>query len=272
MNERLARDPGYYLTMEFDFPGIGKAFLAPAAVAAVVSWVFQTLAKRSADNYFNQKLEQFKHDLGKLAASAQFDHQRKLRDFQAFRSKRHEAYAGIYEGARLVCHTLYREFSQFEFDVMCIRNESTNIPGSTGLKTLKRKYKELPDPGEYEEEFHDALTVEEDLERGLNVYRRAFVDSIGARAVGLIEEFERDCATKAVYLSDNVTEATRKLVSQCYHLIAKTRSDPLPDDAYLALLDWLKKGMSADLSTGDDDVSLEQRRLDEKQKEMDKLF
>ena len=248
--------------MEFDFPGLGKAFLAPAAVAAVVSWIFQTIAKGSVDNYFNQKLEQFKHDLGRLAASAQFDHQRKLRDFQAFRSKRHEAYAGVYEGARLVCHTLYREFSQFEFEVMCIRNESTNIPGSTGLVTLKRRYKELPNCGEYEQEFYEALTVEKDLELGLNVYRRAFVDSIGARAVGLIEEFERDCATKAVYLSDNVTEATRKLISQCYHLIAKTRSDPLPDDAFLALLDWLKKGMSDDLRIGDE-VPPEQRPLEE---------
>ena len=272
MNERLARDPGD-LTMEFDFTGIGKAFLAPAAVAAVASWVFQTLAKRRADNYFNQKLEQFKQDLGKLAASAQFDHQRKLRDFQAFRrSTRQEAYAGIYDGARLMCHTFHREFSQFEFDVMCIRNENTNIPGSTGLETLKRRCKDLPDAGDYEQEFHEALTVEEDLEWGLNVYRRAFVDSIGARAVGLIEEFERDCATKATYLSDNVTEATRKLVSQCYHLMAKTRTDPLPDDAYLALLDWLKKGMSDDLRIGDDGVPLEQRRPEEKQKEMGELF
>ena len=81
--------------MEFDFPGIGKAFLAPAAVAAVVSWIFQALAKGNVDNYFNQKLEQFKHDLGKLAASAQFEHQRKLRELQAFRGKRHEAYAGV---------------------------------------------------------------------------------------------------------------------------------------------------------------------------------
>jgi hypothetical protein len=40
--------------MEFDFPGIGKAFLAPAAVAAVVSWIFQALAKGNVDNYFNQ--------------------------------------------------------------------------------------------------------------------------------------------------------------------------------------------------------------------------
>src|SRR5215204_4019620 len=258
--------------MEFDFPGIGKAFLAPAAVAAVVSWIFQAIAKGNVDNYFNQKLEQFKHDLGKLAASAQFEHQRKLRELQAFRGKRHEAYTGVYEGARLVCHTLDREFSQFEFDVMCIRNESTNIPGNTGLGTLKRRYEDLPDSGEYEQEFHEALTVEEDLEWGLNVYRRAFVDSIGARAVVLIEELERDCATKAVYLSDNVTEATRKLISQCYHLMAQTRSDPLPANAYLALLDALKKGMSADLRVGDYKVPLEQRRLEEKQKEMDELF
>jgi hypothetical protein len=88
--------------MEFDFPGIGKAFPAPAAVAAVVSWIFPALAKGNVDNYFNQKLEQFRHDLGKLAASAQFEHQRKLRELQAFRGKRHEAYAGVYEGARLV--------------------------------------------------------------------------------------------------------------------------------------------------------------------------
>ena len=96
---------------------------------------------------------------------------------------------------------------------MCIRNASTNIPGSTGLETLKRRCKDLPDAGEYEQEFHEALTVEEGLEWGLTVYRRAFVDSIGARAVGLIEEFEQDCATKSVYLSENVAEATRKLVS-----------------------------------------------------------
>jgi len=188
-----------HLTMEFDFPGIVAPFLAPAAVAAVTSFIFQTLARGKVDYYFNQKLEQFKYDLGKLAASAQFDYQRKLRDVQAFSSKRHEAYAGIFEGAQLVCHTLDREFSQFEFDVMCIRNE-------------------------------------------------------------------------ALYLSDNVTEATRKLISQCYHLMAKTRTDTLPRDAYLALLDGLKKGMSADLRIGDYDVPLEQRRLEAKQKEMDRLF
>lgn len=182
--------------MEFDFPGIVAPFLAPAAVAAVTSFIFQTLARGKVDYYFNQKLDQFKYDLGKLAASAQFDYQRKLRDVQAFSSKRHEAYAGIFEGAQLVCHTLDREFSQFEFDVMCIRNESTILPGSTGLESLKRRYKELPDSGEYEQEFHQALTEEEDLEWGLNVYRRAFVDSIGARAVGLIEELEREFATR----------------------------------------------------------------------------
>ena len=264
----MCHGPLGYLTMEFDFRGIVNSFLAPAAVAAVMSFIFQTLAKGRADSYFNQKLEQFKYDLGKLAASAQFDHQRKLRDFQAFSSKRHEAYARIYGGARLVCHTLDREFSQFEFYVMCIRNESTNIPGSTGLATLKERYKELPDSGEYEQEFHEALTVEKDLEWGLKVYRRAFVDSIGPRAVGLIEELEREFATRAVYLSNDATEATRTLISQCYHLLAKTRSDPLPHDAYLALLDGLKKGMSDELRIGDYDLLLEQRRLEEKQKEM----
>ena len=54
--------------------------------------------------------------------------------------------------------------------------------------------------------------------------------------------------------------------------MAKTRTDPLPDDAYLALLDWLKKGMSDDLRIGDDEVPLEQRGPEEKQKEMGELF
>ena len=54
--------------------------------------------------------------------------------------------------------------------------------------------------------------------------------------------------------------------------MARTRSDPLSADAYLALLDALKKGMSADLRVGDYNVPLEQRRLEEKQNEMDELF
>ena len=54
--------------------------------------------------------------------------------------------------------------------------------------------------------------------------------------------------------------------------MAKTRSDPLPDDAYLALLDGLKQRMSAELPIGDYEVPLEQRRPEGKQKEMEKLF
>ena len=68
--------------MELDWTGIVRAFLAPAAVAAAVSWIFQTLAKGKVDSHFTRKLEQFKHDLGQAAAAAQFDYQRRPHDFR----------------------------------------------------------------------------------------------------------------------------------------------------------------------------------------------
>jgi hypothetical protein len=79
-----------------DWSGIGSTFLAPAVVAAAVSWIFQLVAKGKVDSYFNRQLERFKHDLGQAAAAAQFDYQRKFYDFQKFSERRHDAYVELH--------------------------------------------------------------------------------------------------------------------------------------------------------------------------------
>jgi hypothetical protein len=91
---------GIGMQTELDYPGIVRSFLAPAAVAGVVSGLFQLIAKAKLDSHFTKQLEAFKAQLSGLADAARFDYSRRLADFSLFAAKRHEVYVEVYRRYR----------------------------------------------------------------------------------------------------------------------------------------------------------------------------
>jgi hypothetical protein len=85
---------------ELDYPGIVRSFLAPAAVAGLVSALFPVITKAKLDSHFTKQLEAFKAQLSGLADAARFDYSRRLADFNLFAAKRHEVYPEVYRRYR----------------------------------------------------------------------------------------------------------------------------------------------------------------------------
>ena len=85
---------------ELDYPGIVRSFLAPAAVAGLISALFPLITKAKLDSHFTKQLDAFKAQLAGLADAARFDYSRRLADFSLFAAKRHEVYVEVFRRYR----------------------------------------------------------------------------------------------------------------------------------------------------------------------------
>lgn len=197
--------------MEFDFPGIVRAFLAPAAVAAAVSWIFQILAKGKVDSYFNQKLEQFKHDLGQAAAAAQFDYQRRLHDFEAFSEKRHAVYGEAFKRARAVLNTSIR----YGYDAFNLRNDLVPDEGKPEYLELVLQHQKtepevieiVREMGLFEQPPDQASTMMT-MDQAAEVFKRLATEKRDA--------FEECVTDNSLFLSRRVSDASWNFIQDAY--------------------------------------------------------
>ena len=108
------------MRLDWDLSGLVSSFLGPAAVAGVVSFLFQRFTRGKLDNYFAKQLEAFKAarrrdlktydaELSRLADAAKFDYARRLADFNLFAVKRHAVYAGLWRRYR-AAFDAYQEY------------------------------------------------------------------------------------------------------------------------------------------------------------------
>jgi hypothetical protein len=236
--------------MEFDFPGFVKAFLAPAVVAAVVSWVFQLLAKGKVDSYFNQKLEQFKHDLGQVAAAAQFDYQRRLQDFNLFTERRNSVYAemiGRLEGA---FESLVENFGTRPKFVARATADYTDVPDEVlhqkllmlGIKSKRMRASTIRTLRASPENIGKKLVTGLDL-----YYRKKSIDSV---------EAARNCLlSNSIFIDEAIYEEAQSYIAGAFDMLEK--NSPSPEN-FLELRDKLgriREHMRRHITAGDYSVA-----------------
>ena len=229
--EKLFQDANAVGIMEFDFPGIATTLLAPAAVAAVTSFIFQTLAKGKVDNYFHRKLEQFKHDLGQATAAAQFDYQRKLHDFQAFSDQRRLVYGEVFKQARALMNTL----SGCHADAMNIRKSVSGTNPQHRRVMLNHfqvdaeAMEELESAGFFEQENDDA-TLMMTMDWIMILFTR--------RTTERRKALEESLLTNSLFLSRRVNDAAWSFMQKADGFVAddafsffaeNTNSEPLKE-------------------------------------------
>ncbi|PWW20218.1 hypothetical protein DFO73_11632 [Cytobacillus oceanisediminis] len=73
-------------------------FLGQATILiAVVTFLLKSYFKNLVAHFFKKELEEYKHDLNLITEEKKFDYQRKLHDFNLYRSRRHESYRVLFK-------------------------------------------------------------------------------------------------------------------------------------------------------------------------------
>ncbi|TYS87512.1 hypothetical protein [Rossellomorea aquimaris] len=66
-------------------------------VIAIITFLLKTYFKGFIGQIFKKEIESYKHELNLYTEEQKFDYQRKLHDFNLYRSKRHESYKELYK-------------------------------------------------------------------------------------------------------------------------------------------------------------------------------
>lgn len=75
-----------------DWSSIGISAGTAFVITTLGSFVIKRYLSNTIDAHFNEKLENYKHQLNSLTESARFDYQRKLKDFDIYTNKKHTSY------------------------------------------------------------------------------------------------------------------------------------------------------------------------------------
>lgn len=69
----------------------------PSVVTTILVFVLKKYLSNKVDNYFQEKITLFKHQLDLSTEAERFNYQRKIQDFNLYTVKKHEKYVSIYE-------------------------------------------------------------------------------------------------------------------------------------------------------------------------------
>ncbi|MGG6362657.1 hypothetical protein ACQ5SI_26280 [Peribacillus frigoritolerans] len=99
-------------------------FLGQATLLiAIVTFLLKSYFKNLISQFFQKELEDYKHDLNLITEEKKFDYQRKLHDFNLYRTSRHESYPVLYRLALSAVNNIKesnREIFWPNFDAMGI--------------------------------------------------------------------------------------------------------------------------------------------------------
>ncbi|MDF2039857.1 hypothetical protein P2R12_23225 [Cytobacillus oceanisediminis] len=74
-----------------------KFFGQATILIAAVTFLLRSYFKNLVSQFFKKELEEYKHDLNLITEEKKFDYQRKLHDFNLYRTRRHESYRVLYK-------------------------------------------------------------------------------------------------------------------------------------------------------------------------------
>jgi len=72
------------------------SYLSFTAITAALGFLAKYLIQRKIDTYFNNKLEKYRQELNLLTEQVKYDLNKRMFDFQAYATKKHEVYPELY--------------------------------------------------------------------------------------------------------------------------------------------------------------------------------
>lgn len=72
-------------------------YISATAIIAGLGFLIKYLIQRKIDSYFNKKLEDHKQELSLVTENAKYELNKKMFDFEAYGTKKHEVYPELYE-------------------------------------------------------------------------------------------------------------------------------------------------------------------------------
>lgn len=82
-----------------------------------IGFLIRYLIQKKIDSYFNKKLETHKQELAIITEHAKYDISKKLYDFEAYASKKHEIYPELYRRASETWHEILRFRYKFDTEI-----------------------------------------------------------------------------------------------------------------------------------------------------------
>lgn len=82
-----------------------------------IGFLIRYLIQKKIDSYFNKKLETHKQELAIITEHAKYDISKKLYDFEAYASKKHEIYPELYRLAAETWHEILRFRYKFDTEI-----------------------------------------------------------------------------------------------------------------------------------------------------------
>ena len=221
--------------------GLVDLILTSSITTIIVTAILPFVGKKWIDNYFKEKLEDYKHDLQLITKKVDFDYQRQIHDFNLFSNKKHEIYAELY--SQLVnannevgsATSAYRQYPDFHrYDINKVRDFLVEMNIS--------------------EDEINRITARFELDKNRTVKElTAKVDFKNAQKADIVRvEATRYLLKSEIYLNEEVSNKSNEIVQQLKNLMINEE----------LLIDYKTSGEGNDLG-----IQKEQLEINRKVKE-----